>query len=92
MSACSAAIFGQAHPRAVVAQVALAKQLAGTSRAFPDDCLLALRERLAQVTRLDRAVPSNGGTKMGATRQQHSRRSRRNRCATIWRRHFHGRA
>jgi len=74
MSANCAASPGQARPRIVVAQVALAKQLAGTSRAFPDDRLLALLERLPQLTRLDRALRSNGGAKTGMTRQEHSRR------------------
>jgi len=61
MSAYSAVSFGHAHPRIVGALVAQAQQLAITSRAFYNDQLPALLERLARMAGLDRALPSNGG-------------------------------
>jgi ornithine--oxo-acid transaminase len=61
MSAYSAVSFGHAHPKIVAALVAQAQQLAVTSRAFHNDRLPALLERLARITGLDRALPSNGG-------------------------------
>jgi ornithine--oxo-acid transaminase len=61
MSAYSAVSFGHAHPKIVAALIAQAQQLAVTSRAFHNDRLPALLERLAQMTGLDRALPSNGG-------------------------------
>ncbi|HQR12626.1 MAG TPA: ornithine--oxo-acid transaminase [Casimicrobiaceae bacterium] len=61
MSAYSAVSFGHAHPKIVAALVAQAQQLAVTSRAFHNDRLPALLERLARLTGLDRALPSNGG-------------------------------
>ena len=61
MSAYSAVSFGHAHPKIVAALVAQAKALAVTSRAFHNDRLPALLERLARMTGLDRALPSNGG-------------------------------
>jgi ornithine--oxo-acid transaminase len=61
MSAYSAVSFGHAHPKIVAALVAQAKALAVTSRAFHNDRLPALLERLACMTGLDRALPSNGG-------------------------------
>jgi len=61
MSAYSAVSFGHGHPRIVAALVAQAQQLAVTSRAFHNDQLPALLERLAKMTELDRALPSNGG-------------------------------
>jgi ornithine--oxo-acid transaminase len=61
MSAYSAVSFGHAHPKIVGALVAQARQLAVTSRAFYNDRLPALLERLARITGLARALPSNGG-------------------------------
>ena len=61
MSAYSAVSFGHAHPRIVAALVAQARRLAVTSRAFHNDKLPALLERLARMTGLARALPSNGG-------------------------------
>jgi ornithine--oxo-acid transaminase len=61
MSAYSAVSFGHAHPAIVAALVAQARKLAVTSRAFHNDRLPALMERLARLTGLDRALPSNGG-------------------------------
>jgi ornithine--oxo-acid transaminase len=61
MSAYSAVSFGHAHPAIVAALVAQARKLAVTSRAFHNDRLPVLMERLARLTGLDRALPSNGG-------------------------------
>jgi ornithine--oxo-acid transaminase len=61
MSAYSAVSFGHAHPRIVAALVAQAQQLGVTSRAYHNDELPFLLERLAQLTSLDRALPANGG-------------------------------
>jgi ornithine--oxo-acid transaminase len=61
MSAYSAVSFGHAHPRIVAALVAQAHQLGVTSRAYHNDELPALLERLARLTGLDRALPANGG-------------------------------
>ena len=61
MSAYSAVSFGHGHPKIVAALVAQAQRLAVTSRAFHNDQLPALLERLARMTGLDRALPSNGG-------------------------------
>lgn len=61
MSAYSAVSFGHAHPRIVGALIAQAQRLGVTSRAYYNDQLPRLCERLAQLTRLDRVLPSNGG-------------------------------
>jgi len=61
MSAYSAVSFGHAHPRIVAALIAQAQQLGVTSRAYYNDELPLLLERLAQLTGLDRALPANGG-------------------------------
>ncbi|MDQ2917353.1 MAG: ornithine--oxo-acid transaminase [Pseudomonadota bacterium] len=61
MSAYSAVSFGHAHPRIVGALIAQAQQLGVTSRAYHNDELPFLLERLAQLTGLDRALPANGG-------------------------------
>jgi ornithine--oxo-acid transaminase len=61
MSAYSAVSFGHAHPAIVGALVAQARKLAVTSRAFHNDRLPVLMERLARLTGLARALPSNGG-------------------------------
>ena len=61
MSAYSAVSFGHAHPRIVAALVAQAHQLGVTSRAYHNDELPALFERLARLTGLDRVLPANGG-------------------------------
>ena len=62
MSAYSAVSFGHAHPRIVGALIAQAQQLGVTSRAYFNDELPALLERLVQLTGLDRALPANGGS------------------------------
>jgi ornithine--oxo-acid transaminase len=61
MSAYSAVSFGHAHPHIVATLVAQAGELAVTSRAFYNDRLPLLLERLVRMTGLDRALPSNGG-------------------------------
>jgi ornithine--oxo-acid transaminase len=61
MSAYSAVSFGHAHPRIVGALIAQAQQLGVTSRAYYNDELPLLLERLARLTGLDRALPANGG-------------------------------
>jgi ornithine--oxo-acid transaminase len=61
MSAYSAVSFGHAHPRIVAALIAQAQRLGVTSRAYYNDELPGLLERLASLTGLDRALPANGG-------------------------------
>lgn len=61
MSAYSAVSFGHGHPRIVDALVAQARKLGVTSRAYHNDALPFLFERLAQLTGLDRVLPANGG-------------------------------
>ncbi len=61
MSAYSAVSFGHAHPRIVAALVAQAQRLGVTSRAYHNDELPALFERLARLTGLDRVLPASGG-------------------------------
>jgi ornithine--oxo-acid transaminase len=61
MSAYSAVSFGHGHPRIVNALIAQAQRLGVTSRAYHNDELPFLFERLAQLTGLDRVLPANGG-------------------------------
>jgi ornithine--oxo-acid transaminase len=61
MSAYSAVSFGHGHPAIVDALVAQARELAVTSRAFFNDKLPLLLERVARLTGLPRAIPSSGG-------------------------------
>jgi ornithine--oxo-acid transaminase len=61
MSAYSAVSFGHGHPRIVGALIAQAQQLGVTSRAYHNDELPLLFERLVQLTGLDRVLPANGG-------------------------------
>jgi ornithine--oxo-acid transaminase len=61
MSAYSAVSFGHAHPAILSALVTQAGALAVTSRAFFNDRLPILLERIARVTGLPRAIPSSGG-------------------------------
>lgn len=61
MSAYSAVSFGHAHPRIVGALIAQAQRLGVTSRAYHNDVLPFLLERLSRLTGLDRALPANGG-------------------------------
>ncbi|MGI8894120.1 MAG: aspartate aminotransferase family protein, partial [Casimicrobiaceae bacterium] len=61
MSAYSAVSFGHAHPRILAALVQQARRLAVTSRAFYNERLPELFQRLTTLTGLDRALPSSGG-------------------------------
>ena len=61
MSAYSAVSFGHSHPRIVAALIAQAQQLGVTSRAYFNDELPYLFERLAKLTGLPRVLPANGG-------------------------------
>ena len=61
MSAYSAVSFGHAHPDIIGALVAQAGELAVTSRAFFNDRLPLLLERVTRLTGLPRAIPSSGG-------------------------------
>jgi ornithine--oxo-acid transaminase len=61
MSAYSAVSFGHAHPAILDALVTQARDLAVTSRAFFNDRLPVLLERVARLTGLPRAIPSSGG-------------------------------
>jgi len=61
MSAYSAVSFGHAHPAILNALVAQARELAVTSRAFFNDRLPVLLERVTRLTGLPRAIPSSGG-------------------------------
>ncbi len=61
MSAYSAVSFGHAHPRILAALVQQAQRLAVTSRAFYNERLPELFQRLTTLTGLDRALPSSGG-------------------------------
>jgi ornithine--oxo-acid transaminase len=53
--------FGHGHPRIVGALIAQAQQLGVTSRAYHNDELPFLFERLAHLTGLGRVLPANGG-------------------------------
>ena len=61
MSAYSAVSFGHGHPAIVGALVAQVRELAVTSRAFYNDKLPLLLERVTRLTGLPRALPANGG-------------------------------
>jgi len=61
MSAYSAVSFGHGHPRIVGALIAQAQRLGVTSRAYHNDELPLLLERLTRLTGLDRALPASGG-------------------------------
>jgi ornithine--oxo-acid transaminase len=61
MSAYSAVSFGHGHPRIVAALTEQAHRLGVTSRAFYNDRLPLLLERLTEATGLDRALPVNTG-------------------------------
>jgi ornithine--oxo-acid transaminase len=74
MSAYSAVSFGHANPRIVGALVAQAQQLGVTSRAYYNDELPLLLERLAQLSGLDRALPANGGAEAVETAMKAARK------------------
>ncbi len=61
MSAYSAVSLGHAHPRIVRALNDQARRLSVTSRAYFNDRLPFLLERLCQLTGMDRALPVNTG-------------------------------
>jgi ornithine--oxo-acid transaminase len=61
MGAYSAVSFGHAHPRIVGALVEQAQRLGVTSRAYYNDRLPQLMERLARITGMDRVLPASGG-------------------------------
>ena len=61
MSAYSAVSFGHGHPKIVAALTEQAHRLAVTSRAYFNDRLPLLLERLVAMTGLDRALPVNTG-------------------------------
>src|SRR6187399_887300 len=74
MSAYSAVSFGHAHPRIVAALTEQAHRLAVTSRAYFNDKLPLLLERLVAVTGLDRALPVNTGLEAVETAVKASRK------------------
>jgi ornithine--oxo-acid transaminase len=61
MGAYSAVSFGHAHPRIIATLIAQAQTLGVTSRAYYNDELPFLLERLAKLTGMDRVLPANGG-------------------------------
>jgi ornithine--oxo-acid transaminase len=61
MGAYSAVSFGHAHPRILATLIAQAQSLGVTSRAYYNDELPLLLERLAHLTGMDRVLPANGG-------------------------------
>jgi ornithine--oxo-acid transaminase len=61
MSAYSAVSFGHAHPRIIATLIAQAQSLGVTSRAYYNDELPLLLERIAKLTKMDRVLPANGG-------------------------------
>ena len=61
MSAYSAVSFGHGHPRIVGALIEQAQRLAVTSRAYHNNRLPLLMERLTRLTGFDRMLPCNGG-------------------------------
>ena len=74
MSAYSAVSFGHAHPRIVAALTEQAHRLAVTSRAYFNDRLPLLLERLVALTGLDRALPVNTGLEAVETAIKASRK------------------
>jgi len=74
MSAYSAVSFGHAHPKIVAALTEQAHRLAVTSRAYFNDKLPLLLERLVAITGLDRALPVNTGLEAVETAVKASRK------------------
>ena len=74
MSAYSAVSFGHAHPRILAAFTEQAHRLAVTSRAYFNDRLPLLLERLVAMTGLDRALPVNTGLEAVETAIKASRK------------------
>ena len=74
MSAYSAVSFGHAHPKIVAAFTEQAHRLAVTSRAYFNDRLPLLLEKLVAMTGLDRALPVNTGLEAVETAIKASRK------------------
>jgi ornithine--oxo-acid transaminase len=74
MAAYSAVSFGHAHPKIVAALTEQAHRLAVTSRAYFNDKLPLLLERLVAMTGLDRALPVNTGLEAVETAIKASRK------------------
>jgi ornithine--oxo-acid transaminase len=74
MSAYSAVSFGHAHPRILAAFTEQAHRLAVTSRAYFNDRLPLLLEKLVAMTGLDRALPVNTGLEAVETAIKASRK------------------
>lgn len=74
MSAYSAVSFGHGHPRIVAALTEQAHRLSVTSRAYFNDRLPLLLERLVAITGLDRALPVNTGLEAVETAIKASRK------------------
>jgi ornithine aminotransferase len=74
MSAYSAVSPGHSHPRLVAALVEQAGRLAVPSRAFMNDKLGPLMERLARLTGLDKVLPMNTGAEAVETAIKAARR------------------
>lgn len=74
MSAYSAVSFGHGHPRIVAALTEQAHRLAVTSRAYFNDRLPLLLERLVELTGLDRVLPVNTGLEAVETAIKASRK------------------
>lgn len=74
MSAYSAVSHGHAHPRLVRVLTEQAHKVAVTSRAYHTTALGPLTERIAQLTGLDRVLPSSGGAESVETAIKAARR------------------
>ena len=74
MSAYSAVSTGHSHPRLVARLVEQAGQLAVPSRAFMNDKLGPLMQRLAELTGLDKVLPMNTGAEAVETAIKGARR------------------
>ncbi len=74
LAAYSAVNQGHNHPRIVEALIAQARKLALTSRAFRNDQLPLLLEKLCTLTGFDRALPMNSGAEAVETAIKASRK------------------
>ena len=74
LAAYSAVNQGHNHPRIAEALIAQAKKLALTSRAFRNDKLPVLLEKLCTLTGFDRALPMNSGAEAVETAIKASRK------------------
>jgi len=99
MSAYSAASLGHAHPKILQTLVSQASSLAVTSRAFFNDKLPLLLEKLCFITSLDKAIVMNSGAEAVETALKFARKwgemkkkIKKNKCEIIvCRNNFHGR-